>query len=235
MHPARAVVTRSPHRTVGVVHVPWLQPEPIEHESFLERRFVDLAIPCPAVAAIRHQAFRLDYIDVEGISRTYVPDFVLSLLGGGRIVVEVKPNVFVEKNRAKFDAVSGVLGHRGSPFYVLTDEHLPIDAAEESRTWRRCARSTPDADIVARVTRAAEADGGVTLDDLLRDDSPLAVIYHLLGRRRLVGTNGQFALNRQTRLRTFPNEDPFDAIVCFDTWFGCSPWRADLEPAAAPA
>lgn len=233
MHPARVIVTRSPHRTVGVVHVPWLQPEPIEHESFLERRFVDLSIPCPAVTAIRHQAFRVDYTDVDRISRTYVPDFVLSMLGGGRLVVEVKPKVFVEKNRAKFDAVCEVLGSRGMPFYVLTDDQLPVDAAEEARTWRRCARSAPDAEAVDRVTRAAQVAEGVTLDELLRDGS-LAVIYHLLGRRRIVGVNGRFASNSQTRLRTFPNEEPFDAFVCFDTWFGCSPWRAHLEPAASP-
>ena len=224
MRPARAVVTRSPHRTVGVVHAQWLQPEPIEHESFLERRFVDMAITCPAVAAIRHQAFRLEYSDAAGQQRSYVPDYALTLVGGARLVVEVKPRVFVEKSRAKLEAACAVLRSRGLAYYVVTDEHMPESAAEEARTWRRYARSVPAVEAVGPALVHAAEGAGVTVDDLRRRDIALPVIYHLLGRRRLVTVGERLTLTSQTRLRTFPNEEPFDARLCFDTWFGCSPW-----------
>jgi hypothetical protein len=44
---SRKVVTRAPHREVGVVNAGWLLNHPVEHESHLERRFVMVALSCP--------------------------------------------------------------------------------------------------------------------------------------------------------------------------------------------
>ena len=57
--PARKVVTRSPARTVRLLHLPGLFKAPVECESSLERDFVYRASLCPGVADIRHQPFQL--------------------------------------------------------------------------------------------------------------------------------------------------------------------------------
>ena len=63
MKPARPVVTRSPHRMVGMVCCPWLQDQPIEHESMLERHFIMAALSIPGLRHIQHQPFKL-HLDV---------------------------------------------------------------------------------------------------------------------------------------------------------------------------
>lgn len=57
MPAARKVVTRAPHRRVGLIACPWFQPNTIEYESLLERDFVRLALLDPDVSSISHQPF----------------------------------------------------------------------------------------------------------------------------------------------------------------------------------
>ena len=54
---ARKVVTPSPQRKVGYVNCRWFQNESIEHESQLEKRFVQCALLCPKLVNIKSQPF----------------------------------------------------------------------------------------------------------------------------------------------------------------------------------
>ena len=69
MQAARKVVTRSPHRRVGLIACPWFQSTPIEYESLLERDFVRLALLDLEISSIAHQPFSLDL----GELGTYFP------------------------------------------------------------------------------------------------------------------------------------------------------------------
>ncbi len=81
----RKVVTRAPHREVGVVNPAWLLDHAVEHESHLERRFIMVALACPVVLDIVHQPLQLTLVVDSGqgpTERKYTPDFRLTLADG---------------------------------------------------------------------------------------------------------------------------------------------------------
>ncbi len=118
----RKVVTRSPHRRVGIIPCPWLQSTPVEYESLLERDFVRLALFSPGLLAVYSQPFKIDL----GEDGTYTPDFLLSYPKSARLVVEVKPNVFSksDKNQKLFAAAAQTLRKNGFEFCVATESQI---------------------------------------------------------------------------------------------------------------
>ena len=75
---SRKVVTRAPHREVGVVNPAWLLDHSVHHESHLERRFIMVALACPVVSDIVHQPFTMDLNWDGPEGRRYTPDFKLT-------------------------------------------------------------------------------------------------------------------------------------------------------------
>jgi hypothetical protein len=228
LEPARRVVTRAPHRSVGVVAVPWLQPQPIEHESLLERGFVDMAVTCRVAVGIAFQPFKLEYALDDG-PHTYVPDYLVTLSNGERLVVEVKPMRRVPEYRLRFDAIQAVLSSRDLRFYVVTDEHLPDAAVDQARLWRRYARAGVDSTQADRALKAVSQNGAVTFADLVRQGIAPDVIYHLLGRRQLLSADRLF-MTPATRLLHPTQEELIHERVYFERWFGCSRWGANMAP-----
>lgn len=106
---ARKVVTRSPQRKVGYVNCRWFQNESIEHESQLEKRFVQCALLCPKLAHIKSQPFKLSISKKS----TYTPDFLLTFEDGSQLVVEVKIAARMARHVKKFRIAQEMLN--GNP------------------------------------------------------------------------------------------------------------------------
>ncbi len=188
MKPARRVVTRSPSNNVGVVCCPWLQPDPIEFESILERWFLMIAVLLPRLKRIEHQPFRLELppFGEETKGTTYVPDFLLHFESGESVVIEVKPCAFLKKHCDKLLAAAEVLRAKGQAFFVITDKALRSTAPmADAMQIRRMAKGQCSDEEVAR-TLAILADQPSYLS--ARDLRALArvelhVIAWLVGRR----------------------------------------------------
>jgi hypothetical protein len=228
MRPAHQVVTRSPHRSVGIVAAPWLQAMPIEHESMLEKSFIEIALACPIVQSLRHQPFKLTY-QLDGKQHTNVPDFLLRCYGGFKVVVEVKPEVFVAEQTAKFNAISALLAQRDLLYYVVTDTHINRMDVERARLWRRYARTKVNQTDIAYALAAVPAGKEVDLNQLLKQGIQIEVLYHLLGRRQLIAVYG-LSLSPSSKICQPKLEDLRDEHFFFNHWFGCAPWGADMAP-----
>lgn len=225
MRPARQVITRSPHRSVGAVVAPWLDCEPIAHESDHEKSFLEVAVCCPVLARVRAQPFELKYT-LDDRERSHIPDYLLTFKDGQGAVVEVKSARFVDEHRPKFDAVAPLLLGRGLPYFVVS--HLPpgCPTVQMAALWRRYSRTSSDAALAGRALTMARG-ASTSVEQMQRAGIPIAVVYHLLGRGLLLSADG-FSLTPETRLLPFMNEELLDERVYFERWIGCPPWGSNL-------
>ena len=185
MPAARKVVTRAPHRRVGLIACPWFQPDVIEYESLLERDFVRLALLDPQVSSISHQPFSLNL----GEFGNYVPDFLLEG-PGRRLVVEVKPEerALNTKNKPRLACAERVLQERGFDFLIATEKFIRQDKRHERASiLLRYARSQLPTDLSQRVAKVASRHPqGITIRALASEaQTSIDTVLHLVGRRRL--------------------------------------------------
>lgn len=129
MKPKHKVVTRSPHRTVGLIPCSWLQSEPIEYESQLEYRAIKKLILTPHVIQIKSQPFQILYGENDCFS--YTPDLLVTFEDQRTLIIEIKPFKFVEKQRAVFDSVDEILRQRRFTFCVVTEQEIDIDDSDQ--------------------------------------------------------------------------------------------------------
>lgn len=118
----RKVVTRAPHREVGIVNASWLLDHAVEHESHLEKRFIIVALSCPVVVDITHQPLEI-WLGPDKSNR-YTPDFLVTFSDGDKVVVEVKPAAFIKQHKARLDAAKAELASMGFKFIVVTDKEI---------------------------------------------------------------------------------------------------------------
>lgn len=179
---ARKVVHRSPHRKVGRVNARYFQPEPIEHESNLEKRLIHSCMLCPGLEAIRHQPFKLCLAD----GRQYTPDFKLTF-GSPRVVVETKWSTKVDDYIPIFNEASQYLRAKGYVFYVVTEKNVDLEHRSAAEKYiARYAKSEFPSEVQDRIVRHVEEAGSQRVGDLL--DGSVAteeMVLHLLATRRL--------------------------------------------------
>lgn len=219
----RKVVTRSPHRSVGIMACSWIQERGIEYESQLERRFLQLALVFPYIKEIRHQPFRIEY-DSEGKTRSYTPDFICSLKDGSRLVFEVKPKKFVQKNLQLFDAAKRILSQEDIVFSVFTDKCLDPQSSATTAVVLRYARSQISTSMRTDCLQfVAHRGGRTTLGELM--DHGLATlpdILHLIGHRQLcLSSMASLEPNVQVSL---PQKDIQNGSLLFLSWLGTTAW-----------
>lgn len=182
--PGRKVVTRSPHRRVGYVSCPWLQNDQVQYESLLEQSFVRLAFLCPGVRSIAAQPFRMELSD----GYTYTPDYLLELNHHKKLVVEVKPEAFVSKHKAKLGTAAKILKENGYGFLLATDRLIQFGKRHErAAIILRYARSHDVSDLVRRHQVTLEAiSSPITLDEFqARTTLERHQVLALVGRRQL--------------------------------------------------
>lgn len=228
MKPARRVVTRSPHQNVGVVCCPWLQAEPVEFESITERWFLMNAVMLPRLQRIVHQPFRLDLPPLGATEQatTYVPDFLLEFVYGESIVIEVKPEAFLIKHRAKLLAAAEVLRARGHTFFVITDKHLRAAASmADAMQLRRMAKGTRPEDEVARALSVLQDVPGYTSAGDLCDVASidLSFVGWLVGRG-LVEIERPRGIDERTLVGHLSLTEDSHAALSVGRWFTAAPW-----------
>lgn len=212
----RKVVRRSPANTVRLLHLPQLQPQPVEAESALERDFVHCAALYPLVTSIRHQPFKLVWEDAS-----YTPDFLLTFLDQSRLVVEVKPQERVHEYHDLFQRAERKLQDRGLQFLVATDRlTCKANRHENARLIRRYAKAAYPLDACqALVDRVSQAPMGLTVSELCAADMHLlSLLRHLICKRQLAT---QVDLSTQpTAIISIPNYTKgLSHALQFSNWF----------------
>jgi len=240
--PARPVIRRSPHRNVGVITIPWLQQEPIEWESQLERWCIYSLIALWVVTEILHQPYKIP-IPSEGKENYYIPDFAITLNDGSRIVIEVKPARFIAKNEARFKFAQAWLRERGIHFVLLTEVQL------RHRAWKhivpmflRYARWDVAPALIESVKqRLQDAGGEANFGSLWDGSDPNTKIaaYFLIGRREIFcdprswdddATRISLIHKSEYQLNEKGDENGSQDNQCasdlFLQWFGIESWGA---------
>ena len=108
----------------------------VHNEGLLELDASYLFEMSPWIVRYGEQAEPIHYPDGAKLRR-YTPDFELVLVTGEIILVEVKPNYFLqkEKTRHKFDCISGHFARLGKPFVILTEDTLRLEPRQANLRW----------------------------------------------------------------------------------------------------
>jgi hypothetical protein len=222
----RAVVNRSPHRSVGILACSWIQDHGIEYESQLERRFLHQTLVLSGIKRIIHQPFRLEYLE-DGKTHTYVPDFLIHFADGRKAVVEVKPKKFINGHRHKLEEAERILAEKNVPFLVITDVEIDdgIKAANASYLLR-FARGSASEQTKQNCLRALRISGrGLSLENLIRQANVSeAEILHFVGRGALSLDLSEPIVG--TTIVFIPQEDNKNDYLHFVNWFNTAPGTA---------
>lgn len=197
--PAREPVRRAPHREVGIVNAPFLLDHGVAHESHLERAFIMVALACPAVSDVIHQPERMT-LHVDGVSRSYTPDFRVVLKDNTRLTCEVKPSVFLAKHKPLLDAAAAEFGKRGETFLVVTDRQLYASGRSARAIllmrYGRLSFSAGEA-LQARQILEAACQGSATVAALVERGVSESLVWHLVAKH---------AFRTETPLNLTPSE-----------------------------
>lgn len=221
---ARKVITRSPHRSVGIIACSWIQDFGIEYESQLERRFLQLALVFPYIKKIIHQPFKFEYSGQEK-SQTYIPDFLLLFKDGGKILVEVKATKSVKNNHEKFNHVKSVLSLNKISFVIVTESKIHACAAACSAALLlRYARGHISEQSRIRCMQIANAaTEPIALGSLMKDANvSFGEVLHLIARGHL-STPASLSIDVATPITPVNQGEENDAI-CFCNWLDVTPW-----------
>lgn len=222
MKPKHKVVTRSPYRAVGLIACKWLQPEAIEYESQLERRFIQRVLLTPGIKRIQHQPFQIQY--GPKLENTYTPDFLLIFEDGKKIVAEVKPQKFVEKFSKMFDEINGILDAKYFDFHVVTDYQIDVgDEPEDIELVLRYGRGNfPDDDIENLLNHLASRDESIAIGTLCREtNKSIYLVFHLLARRVLSFSK---CVSTDSGTRIYLTKAGNYDKVCIPSWADTSKW-----------
>lgn len=219
MSPVRPVITRSPHRRVGYIPCPWLQSHHVAYESLLECRFVRIALLYPALKEILHQPFRVDL----GHLGTYTPDYLLRCASHDDIVVEVKPQQFINKHADKLRAAKVALEARGLRFFVCTEHEIAANSRDErAGIILRQARSHLPRELVEDLlARLSHLQFPLSVSALAeRVGTTRERIHYLIGRRELHLAPSL----SDTRVFNGTGKESQDGDFSARAWFGGANW-----------
>lgn len=214
----RKVVTRSPGRKVGIVNCRWFQDHPIEHESQLEKRFIQSAMQCQGVSEIRSQPFT---IQLEW--GKYTPDFLI-VIGSQKIIIEIKPSSKVAQYLGVFDAATRMLHLKGLSFYVITQENIDwgyqAQVASEIYRHGKAEIAKETTDKVLQVLGQGEES---RLEDLERKAQVRReVVLHMIARRWL-RLHYEDCIEGQARI-SLAEYEPEKDLSSFEARYQVSPW-----------
>lgn len=218
----RQIVTRSPVRQVGVVNPSWILDHAVEHESDLERRFILVALACPESVDINHQPFTIELNLGDGVISRYTPDFLIKLADGDQVVVEVKPEVFVKKNQAKFAAAKRHLQLEGLKFLVITDQSIDRNGlSSRAMLLMRYGRMYIDPEQVRECKRLIETQAAESVEvrKLLNMGVAEQTIWKMVAEHRLRVPAG---LNINLHESVAMNDQFENCYVRFLEWFSLS-------------
>ncbi|MDP3883661.1 TnsA endonuclease N-terminal domain-containing protein [Hydrogenophaga sp.] len=214
----RKVVTRTPHREVGIVNASWLLDHEIEHESHLEKRFIMIALSCPVVRDIVHQPFEI-WLGPDKTQK-YTPDFLITLADGSKVVIEVKPEVFLDENKARLDAAKIHLSGLGYPFLVVTDKHIDAHGlSSRALLLMRYGRLFISESETLECRRLLEEQfkGSASVKALVEQGASESAIWNLVATHQFRVPAG-LSLSESETVYINHREEDCHAFIC--TWFG---------------
>ena len=180
---SRKVVTRAPGRTVRILNLRGVLPNPVEAESKLEADLVRQLALNHLTKSIIGQPYRLP-VSSEG----YTPDYLVTTTGEARMVIEVKLASKVAKYATLFDGAAEYLQGHKHQFFVATEKTIRKDRLHERALLiLRYAKATYSEPEVQRALEATDfykkglALGSLVAKTKLRRE----LIFHLIGRRQL--------------------------------------------------
>jgi hypothetical protein len=211
----RKVVHRSPHRTVRLLHIPFLQATPVEAESALERDFVHVAALYPKCKSIDHQPFRIDLP-----SGSYTPDFLLRFADQSACVVEVKPEKFVKGHYQKFHQAHAEFARRQIEFLVALDSHIHrLNRPANAQRIRRYGKGRINAnEVEATITLLANQTTAEVKELLDAGISRETLAYLVCTHKVSVGNNLRLNDTDLVTLVRTNTEGGCDAVH-FAKWF----------------
>jgi hypothetical protein len=217
----RKVVTRSPSRTVRIINLRGILPDPVEAESSLEADYVLRSAFGPGEKRIVHQPFKLP-VSPKG----YTPDFLEYVEGADtKAVVEVKLGKKVAKYADLFDRAAEYLLRRNYRFFVLTEKHLRKDGIDERvRLLRRYAKAVFPADERKRTVDILSAyPQGLTIGSLMRKArTSRELIIHLIAWKIL--STGQRLQLADSAVVNLVGQTQMGTSLTVESWFGVAPW-----------
>jgi len=217
----RKVVTRAPHREVGIVNAGWLLDHPVQHESHLERRFIIAALSCPVVCDIQHQPFTLQ-LSETGSTRKYTPDFLITFRDSTSLVVEVKPQAYIKRHDARLRAAEQMLQSQGQRFFVATDALIDGKGlAARAMLLMRYGRMHCTDDQVQETLNALLRVGRntVSVQKLIEQGLPEDMVWNLVARHML-HVPSDFQIDRSQTITINPYAG--DCHDYFQSWFGAA-------------
>lgn len=217
----RNLNSRSPHRRVGYISCPWFQSEQIQYESLLEMNFARIALLCPHLTNIASQPFKLNI----GEDVFYTPDFQLTFRDGKKLIIEVKPTVFVSKHSEKLRQAETVLKQHNFGFLLVTDEQIYRDGRNErASTYIRYARSQYPSSEINRLKKLIfKVEYPLSIHSLkVQTGISQAQLLHLIGIRHLslepnLRGNELFLTNHSKWENT-------DGFISPEPWLGSQDW-----------
>lgn len=211
----RKVVHRSPTHSVWRLSLPYLQSEPVDAESGLERDFVHLAALFYATTCIKHQPFHL-----TTAAGGYTPDFLLSFADGSRCVVEVKPEALLAGHEQKLAQAKEVLEGHGLHFVVALDRHIHEGGRHENAMLiRRYGKSRLNVlrqgSLVTELAKRPQSVGALKSLGFTVPDIAQAVCRHQ------VGLGKHLSLEEQQEVSSVESAAYLEGVshaVCFERW-----------------
>lgn len=218
----RTVVTRAPHREVGIVNAGWLLCQPVEHESWLERCFIMVALSCPVVTSIVHQPMEMKLVHGVNDTETYTPDFKIGFRDGDHSIVEVKAAHFVAANKRKMDAARRQLAADGQKYDLFTENEIDANGlSARAMLLMRYGRLTFGDGEALECKRLLEAEcaGSAQVHELMSKGVNEDLIWNMVARHEFKVPAG---LNISPLETVEINEPRGDCHVYFQSWFGSS-------------
>lgn len=111
------------------------------YRSSYERRYIELLELDDNVVAYKAEPMRIPY-QFNGITKNYVPDFLITHIDGSQLLVEVKPDALTntQQNLAKQKAAQAWCVANNVTFVTVTEEQLfTIDEAQHASASQRPA------------------------------------------------------------------------------------------------
>jgi hypothetical protein len=225
--PQRAVITRSPHRVVGAVPIPWLQAQAVHHESHLEHCFIYAVCLFGGARALTHQGSAIDL----PAGHRYHSDFLVRFLDGSELLVEIKPRAFLGRVEARLNAVASCYHTQHRTFAVVTDAELLLPCFEclAPLAFHYARYEFPKPQLDQLLQRVHALGRRCLIADLIDPHEPATrpPILHLIGRGRLrVSPTSWCGDHSPVAITSFVDDGEIDVAHLFLRWLGARPWRA---------
>lgn len=223
----RQVITRSPHKSVGLINCQHFQSQPVVYESQLERALVQQCLLCPGVTRIVAQPFRVN-LDPKK-NRHYTPDYLIELDDGSFLVVEVKILRRIAKLERRFNQINERLSSRG--FSFMTADETQLYCLDKEKHVKEILRYinwqvTPKLKKTVLQILAEASQTSIPIGELATQaQCAKEDLLHLIATRQIF-----IAAIAPTSdlLITKPTSGVTHGINFFSHWFNAALWGSDL-------